>query len=65
LLSALWDAAFDKGLVSFANDGTPLASPNLSELARQVLGLERAPALKGLRDAHRANLVVHRARYGY
>jgi predicted restriction endonuclease len=27
LLSALWDAAFDKGLVSFADDGTPLASP--------------------------------------
>ena len=26
LLSALWDAAFDKGLVSFADDGTAVAS---------------------------------------
>jgi hypothetical protein len=33
LLSALWDAAFDKGLVSFADDGMPLASPQLSEVA--------------------------------
>jgi hypothetical protein len=30
LLSALWDAAFDTGLVSFADDGTVLASPDLS-----------------------------------
>ena len=27
LLSALWDAAFDKGLVTFADDGTPILSP--------------------------------------
>jgi putative restriction endonuclease len=27
LLSALWDAAFDAGLVSFADDGTALTSP--------------------------------------
>jgi putative restriction endonuclease len=26
LLSALWDAAFDRGLISFADDGTVLAS---------------------------------------
>ncbi len=25
LLSALWDAAFDRGLISFADDGTVLA----------------------------------------
>ena len=34
LLSALWDAAFDKGLVSFAADGSALAHPGLSEAAR-------------------------------
>jgi predicted restriction endonuclease len=28
LLSALWDAAFDTGLVSFADDGTVRASPD-------------------------------------
>jgi hypothetical protein len=43
LLSALWDAAFDAGLVSFAYDGTVLASPELSAAARTVLGIEKAP----------------------
>ena len=33
LLSALWDAAFDQGLLSFADDGTPLFGPKLSETA--------------------------------
>src|SRR6266542_1866965 len=40
LLSALWDAAFDRGLVSFADDGTVLSSPQLSETARKTLGLD-------------------------
>ena len=35
LLSALWDAAFDPGLVSFADDGTPLFGPKLSATARK------------------------------
>lgn len=65
LLSALWDAAFDKGLVSFADDGSVLVSPSLSEVARTALGVERAPRLKGLREEHRRNLAAHRARYGY
>jgi hypothetical protein len=65
LLSALWDAAFDVGLVSFANDGTVLASPELSTAARTALGIEKAPRLPNLRDAHRANLAAHRARHGF
>ena len=64
LFSALWDAAFDKGLVSFADDGKPLASAELSEIARRALALEQAPALHGLRDAHRAKLALHRMRHG-
>jgi hypothetical protein len=40
LLSALWDAAFDKGLVSFADDGKPLANRHLSGVARNILALE-------------------------
>jgi hypothetical protein len=64
LLSALWDAAFDCGLVSFADDGTPRASPKLSQIARTALGLESVPPLRGLQDAHRANLSLHRTRYG-
>jgi predicted restriction endonuclease len=31
LLSAFWDAAFDKGLVSFDDNGRPLPSPKLSD----------------------------------
>jgi hypothetical protein len=64
LLSALWDAAFDKGLVSFADDGTPLVSPLLSDAARKALGLDAIQPIHGLRDGHRANLTVHRARHG-
>jgi hypothetical protein len=65
LLSALWDAAFDCGLVSFADDGTSRASSSLSAAARQALAIDAAPALGGLRDAHRANLAAHRARHGF
>jgi hypothetical protein len=65
LLSALWDAAFDCGLISFADDGTVLASPKLSEPSRGALGLNGAPPLAGLRDAHRLNLEQHRARNGF
>jgi hypothetical protein len=65
LLSALWDAAFDGGLVSFADDGTALAGSALSPAGRAALGIERAPRLANLRDAHRANLAAHRARHGF
>ncbi|MFB9268081.1 HNH endonuclease [Bradyrhizobium erythrophlei] len=40
LLSALWDAAFDRGLVSFTDDGIPLASPKLTEMARTALQMK-------------------------
>jgi len=33
-LSALWDCAFDASLISFAEDGTVLRSPVLSEAGR-------------------------------
>src|ERR1700730_15098195 len=65
LLSALWDAAFDTGLVSFANDGTVLARPELSPAARTALGLETAPRLPNLQNAPRAILAAHRARHDF
>jgi hypothetical protein len=65
LLSALWDAAFDRGLISFADDGSVLASSNLSLKAQQVLGLSAAARLPGLQDKHRANLAIHRRRNGF
>jgi hypothetical protein len=65
LLSALWDAAFDRGLISFADDGTVLASSQLSETARKALAVAAAPTLIGLRAEHRANLALHRTRNGF
>ena len=64
LLSALWDAAFDNGLVSFGDDGTVLVSPNLSGVARKALGVDHVSPLKGLRSGHQKNLAAHRARHG-
>jgi predicted restriction endonuclease len=65
LLSSVWDAAFDRGLISFADDGSVLASLQLSAPARKALDLDKRPLLAGLRDAHRANLALHRARNGF
>lgn len=65
LLSALWDAAFDGGLASFGDDGRPLASPRLGDVARQALTFDEAPAIGNLREAHKVNLAVHRAVHGF
>jgi HNH endonuclease len=65
LLSALWDAAFDKGLISFGDDGTPRISSSLSESAREALGVATVCPLTGLREAHRVNLAAHRARHAF
>ncbi len=65
LLSALWDAAFDSGLVSFADDGTVLAKDTLKQEARSALGITGLARLCPLRDQHRANLAMHRAKHGF
>jgi predicted restriction endonuclease len=65
LLSALWDAAFDRGLISFAGDGSLLVSPQLSQTARDALGVDAAPSLSGLRKQHFENLGVHRRSNGF
>jgi hypothetical protein len=64
LLSALWDAAFDRGLISFGDDGAVLVSGRLSSAARQALSVTTATALSGLTDKHRANLARHRQAFG-
>lgn len=64
LLSSLWDAAFDAGLVSFTSDGVTLASPILSESAALALGLATHPVLHGLTPQHEALLKRHRAKHG-
>ncbi len=65
LLSALWDAAFDAGLISFDDDGTVLSSPNLTVEAAAALSLDSAAPLAGLTDLHRQNLARHRTKYGH
>lgn len=59
LLSSLWDAAFDAGLISFSDDGNPLASEGLGEEARKALVLEGASPLP-LTPDHRKRLQWHR-----
>lgn len=59
LLSALWDAAFDRALVTFDDQGKPEFSPGLSEQARAELRWN-APIL--LTDEHRRRLTRHRER---
>jgi hypothetical protein len=65
LLSALWDAAFDSGLVSFTDDGMVLASSRLSSAAAEALGVRSVQPLTGLTDSHLANLARHRTKFGY
>lgn len=57
LLSALWDAAFDRGLITFGDSGQPLFSPALSKAARLEL---RVLAPLSLTDKHRVRLLWHR-----
>jgi putative restriction endonuclease len=61
LLSALWDAAFDRGLVTFSDQGEVIASPRLSDAARRTLKIDQAPPLE-LVDEQRSRLDWHRKR---
>ena len=65
LLSALWDAAFDAGLVSFSDAGEVLRLPGLSETAASALQLSPNLRLPSPTAAHRVNLQRHRTKYGY
>lgn len=60
LLSALWDAAFDAGLISFDDLGRPIPSPKLSDDARAAMAIDAAAPLP-LSDQHRERLKWHRA----
>ena len=59
LLSSLWDAAFDAGLVTFDEMGRAIASPRLCSKAASELRIESAPPLS-LTDEHREQLKWHR-----
>lgn len=59
LLSALWDAAFDQGLVTFTDQGRVIPSPALSPQAATALDLDSAPSLS-MRSEHLGYLGYHR-----
>ena len=61
LLAAHWDAAFDAGLVTVSADGVVVGSPELTDVARGVLGLSDTRHLK-LRPEHEPYLAWHRER---
>lgn len=60
LLSALWDAAFDRALVTFDDDGYPEFSPQLSRSAIAALHWSQPISLTA---SHRENLKHHRRRF--
>lgn len=64
LLSALWDSAFDAGLVSFSEEGRPFASRDLSSDSRRVMQFDDASDIK-LAETHLPYLAWHRRRYGF
>ena len=65
LLSALWDAAFDAGLVSFSGTGEVLVHPRMSQGDRQVLLRDANPLLLNLTAKHHTNLAQHRVRFQF
>ncbi|HEY0149568.1 MAG TPA: HNH endonuclease [Allosphingosinicella sp.] len=64
LLAAHWDAAFDAGLVSFADNGTPLVKPGLSPAAAALFDPRSVPALD-LTPDHQSRLARHRSQFGF
>lgn len=64
LLAVHWDAAFDRGLVSFDDDGGVLIKPSLSDHAMALLAPDQVTPIL-LDEGHRRQLAWHRERYGF
>lgn len=62
LLSALWDAAFDRGLISFTDAGEVIHAPALSDIARAQL---TSSVLLPVDDAQATYLSHHRTSWGF
>jgi hypothetical protein len=63
LLSAAYDAAFDKGLVTFEDDGAIRISPKLGTDAAVLAGIDPVARVIGLLPGHRTYLAYHRDTY--
>ena len=64
LLAAHWDAAFDRGLISFDDVGRPIVKSNLDPAVLVLLAPERAHPLP-LDPQHRRQLAWHRNHFGF
>jgi hypothetical protein len=60
LLSPTYDAAFDAGLVTFADDGRMVLSSELTTFRVERLGISPAAQVVGLQGRHREYLGYHR-----
>jgi predicted restriction endonuclease len=60
LLAPHLDAAFDRGFITLANDGTVIVSPALPEPDREILDLHQPLRVRSLADGHRHYLPWHR-----
>jgi putative restriction endonuclease len=62
LLAPHFDAAFDSGFMTVADDGAVVVAAVLDEPARRVLALDTPRQVRGLAVGHRAYLPWHRER---
>jgi predicted restriction endonuclease len=60
LLSPAYDAVFDSGLITFADDGGIVVSAQLTPLRLQQLGLDVMARTSRIHDEHRVYLAFHR-----
>ncbi|MDY6482162.1 HNH endonuclease [Acinetobacter faecalis] len=63
LLTPNLDAAFDKGYISFRNDGSIIFSSKISEIDCKYLGFNTSMKLKKIEDKHKEYLDWHRAHH--
>lgn len=61
LLAVHLDALFDRGLLTFAHDGTAPSSPLVPDAVLRVLGFpDGMPPLRRVADGHHSYLAYHR-----
>jgi putative restriction endonuclease len=61
LLAPHLDAVFDRGFVTFGDDGSLIVSKNLGNEGLKILGIDMAAKCDGLTSAHQKYLAWHRA----
>jgi hypothetical protein len=59
LLGPSYDAAFDKGFITFGEDGVMQVSPELSDNQLSGLGITKGGVLRKIEDGHHAYLAYH------